>query len=72
MFYVRGTMWGIWNIQEATPRKKTHYDNDKLKKEIPAIQYVNFEHCNCPMEIDDNEINEIEEFEKDNGKFWYS
>ena len=66
MFYVCGAMWSIWNIQEITPRKKTHYDNDKFKKEIPAIKYVNFEHWSFPMEIDDDEINEIDEFEKDN------
>ena len=37
------------------------------KQEIPAIKYVNFGHCNFPMEIDDDEINEIAEFEKGNG-----
>ena len=30
-----------------------------FKKDIPTIQYVNFEHCNCPMEVGDDEINEM-------------
>ena len=63
MFYVSGRLRSIWNIQATTPRKKTHYDNDKFVKEIPAIQYVNVEHCNFLMEVDDDEISEIEEFE---------
>ena len=31
------------------------------------MQYVKFEHCNLPKEIDDDENNENEESEKDNG-----
>ena len=34
---------------------------------MPAIDYVNFEHCNFLMERVDDEINAIQEFEKDNG-----
>ena len=48
------------------PERKSHYDIDWCKK-IPAIRYVNFEHWNFPVEIDDDENNEFEEFEKDNG-----
>ena len=36
-------------------------------KKTPAIKYVNFEHSNFPIEIDDDENNEIEEWEKYNG-----
>ena len=36
-----------------------------LKKKYQQLN--NFEHCNFPMEIDDDEIHEIEEFEQDNG-----
>ena len=68
MFYVSGRLRSIWNIQATTPRKKkTHYDNDKFEKKIPAMQHVDFEHCRFRMEIDDDGINEIEEFEKHNG-----
>ena len=59
--------WVYEIYKKPHPERKTHYDNDKVKKEIAAIQYVNFEHCNFPMEVDDDESNEIEEFEKDNG-----
>ena len=40
------------------------------KEPRPEIKHImiNFEHCNFPMELDDDdEINEIEEFEKYNG-----
>ena len=55
------------NTKKQHPKRKSHYDNDIFKNEIPTIKYVNFEHSNFPMEIDDDENNEIEEFEKYNG-----
>jgi hypothetical protein len=60
---------GVCDIykKKQHPEIKSHYDKDKVKKEILAIQYANFEHCNFPMEIHDDEIHEIEEFEKYNG-----
>ena len=50
------------------PERQSHYDNASFKKQTPAIQYVNFEYCNFPMEIDDDIDNSIGEFDKDNGK----
>ena len=64
MFYVCvqcGT-YEIYKKQHA--ERQSHYDNGRFKKEIPAIRYVNFEHWNFPMEIDDDGNNEVEEFEK--------
>ena len=59
---------GVYEIHKKPhPETKSHYENDKSKNEIPAVQQVNFEHCNFLMEIDDDESNEIEEFEKDSG-----
>ena len=32
---------GVYEIyKKPHPERKTHYDNDEFKKEIPAIQYV--------------------------------
>ena len=67
MFYVCGSMGSIWNIQKQHPERKSHYDNDRFNIIIPTIEYVNFEHYNFHLEIDDDENNEIEEFEKYNG-----
>ena len=47
MYVVQCGVYEIYN--KPHPERKTHYDNDKFKKEIPAIEYVNFEHCNFPM-----------------------
>ena len=59
---------GVYEIyKKPHPYRKTYYDNDKLFSKKPAIEYANFEHCNFPMKIDDDEINEMEELEKDNG-----
>ena len=62
MYVVQAGVYEICKKQHAD--RKSHYDNDRFKKEIPAIKYVNFEHCSFPMEIDDDENNSIEEFEK--------
>ena len=35
-----------------------------LKKKYQQFNMLKFESCNFPMEIDDDEINEIEEFER--------
>jgi len=51
---------GIYEIyKKQHPEIKSHYDNDRFKKGKPAIKYVNFEHWNFPMEIDDDESHEI-------------
>ena len=43
---------GVYEIyKKPHPERKTHYDHDKFKKEIRAIEYVNFEHCYFPMEM---------------------
>ena len=56
---------GVYEIHKNQhPDRKSHYDNDKFKQEIPAIKYVNFEYCNLPMEIEDDVNNSIEEYEK--------
>ena len=56
---------GVYEVdKKQPPERKSHYDNDRFKKEIPAIKDVNFEYCNFPMEIDDDINNSIEEFEK--------
>ena len=56
---------GVYEIYKKPHlERESQYDNDRFKNEIPAVQYLNFEHCNLPMEIDDDENNEIEEFEK--------
>ena len=47
----------MFNVEQIKYKKTTS------KKKI-TIKYVNFEHCNFPMEIDDDENNSIEEFEK--------
>ena len=64
MFYVCGSIWSIWNAEKQHPERKSHYDNDRFKKEIPAIKYVNFEYSNFPMEIDDDIHSSIEELEQ--------
>jgi len=55
-------MWSIWNIQKPYPERQSNYDNDKFRKEAPAIKSV-IEFCNFQMEINDDENNSIEEFE---------
>ena len=36
---------GVYEVyKKQHPEIKSRYDNDKFK-EIPAVQYVNFEHC---------------------------
>ena len=40
-------------------RKEITLCNDRFKKEIPAMKFVDFEHCHFPMETDDDEHNEI-------------
>ena len=59
---------GVYEIyKNPHPERQSYYDNDKFKKEIAAITYVNFDHCNFPMEIDDDVNHSIEEFENYNG-----
>ena len=59
---------GVYEVyKKQHPERISHYDNDRSKKEIPAITFVNFEHCNLLMEIDDDINNSVEEFERDNG-----
>ena len=60
-------MWSIWNIPNEHPERKSYYDNNRFKEEIPAIKNVNFECCNFRVEIDDDVNSSIQEFEKCNG-----
>ena len=61
MYAVQCGVYGIYN--KPHPERQWYYNNDKVIKEIPTSKYVNFENCNFPTEIDDDN-NSIEEFEK--------
>ena len=62
MYAVQCRVYEIYKKQH--PERKSHYDNDRFGKGIPAFKYANFEYCNFPMEIDDDINISIEEFKE--------
>ena len=59
--FMSAVQCGVYEIyRKQHPERKSHYHDDRFKKEVPAIKYVNFEYCNFHMEIDDDESSSID------------